>query len=185
MIDNKKKKQHTMSMPDGLEGLLRTVQEGNAKPANNAPAENEQKEEPKETQQPTQKSADNIQSLMTPKAGSVRFADPQSEAVIQASALLYPGVQAFSPYGNPSRPVPVPRLVADNSWDLFRGYMELYKRDTSKGKEIWINEDIRYELDKIKTASRSSMRLKTMVNAMLRTFLDLHHDEIEELLKHA
>lgn len=70
----------------------------------------------------------------------------------------------------------------NDSWLMFEGFLLKYKKDTSKGKEIWINEDIRYELDKIKTASRSSMKLKTMVNAMLETFLVMHKEEIQEIL---
>jgi len=125
-------------------------------------------------------------------AGLVRAAQEESQSPVQQTVVEEveetPRVQVVEktepePAPRAKRgPVPVQHIEADNSWELFKGYVEQYKRDTTKGKEIWINEDIRYELDKMKTASRSSMKLKTMVNAMLHTFMDLHRKEIEDLL---
>ena len=160
MVTNKNNKPK-ISMPDGLAGLVRAAQE---------------QSNPHVSTQPVQETP--VQAV--PQQPASVAPQPAQPLVSQPASAVE---AAVSPTPRQKRgPVPVQHIEADNSWDLFKGYVEQYKKDTTKGKEIWINEDIRYELDKMKTASRSSMKLKTMVNAMLHTFMDLHREEIEDLL---
>ena len=152
-----------MQIPDGLAGLVRAAQEESSV---NFDQTTEILTENKAPREPEQKENDKL-VVETKKTSEIEkkeeIKDPLKD--IPENSLLFEG--------------------SEESWNLFHDYLAIYKKDTSKGKEIWINEDIRYELDKIKTASRSTMKLKTMVNAMLHTFLIEHKNQIKKLLDNA
>lgn len=70
----------------------------------------------------------------------------------------------------------------DSEWDIYLKYLEYYRTDPTQGRECRINDDLRYELDRIRITSRSHMPLKAMVNAILNAFVEFHKDEIENIV---
>jgi hypothetical protein len=182
MVKKNMNSMHKMLVPDGLAGLVRAAQdESNVDSVDATPTF------VKEKMEATPKAEEHVASSKNATAKKKIIREVEVK-------MVHPDIQKADALENVDRAAVAKEAVEDipassmtfekkrDSWLMFKGFLLDYKKDTSKGKEIWINDDIRYELDKIKTASRSSMKLKTMVNAMLQTFLVMHKDEIQELL---
>ena len=190
MIKKTNSQHKKMNMPEGLAGLVRAAQQDSSvKPTT------EQQVEKVETVAPVVDNSAEIEARRQAEEASRReaaelaarqkAAEEAARAALEAEKAAEAARKKAAELSKPvisQTPVSLDNIESSESWKLFKNYVEQYKLDTSKGKEIWINADLRYELDKMKTASRSSMKLKTMVNAILHTFMDLHRKEIEDLL---
>lgn len=65
-------------------------------------------------------------------------------------------------------------------WQLFAEYADAYYRDTDKtrGVTVWIDDDVKDVLDKIKASGEVRVPIRHMVSAMCRIFIEQNKDDI-------
>lgn len=72
--------------------------------------------------------------------------------------------------------------VSDKTgWDRFIELAEHYKNEKQKGEPIWVDTGIKNELEHIKRASNLKIGVKSLMNGMLRAFMEQHGDELKKL----
>ncbi len=69
---------------------------------------------------------------------------------------------------------------ASDDWKKFVKYAEDYYTDESKGRgvTVWIDEDVKEVLDKIKSSGEVKVPVRHMVSSMCRIFIEEHKQEV-------
>lgn len=69
---------------------------------------------------------------------------------------------------------------ASEDWKKFVKYAEDYYTDESKGRgvTVWIDEDVKEVLDKIKSSGEVKVPVRHMVSSMCRIFIEEHKQEV-------
>ncbi len=67
-----------------------------------------------------------------------------------------------------------------DEWKKFVSYAEEYYTDESKGRgvTVWIDEDVKEVLDKIKSSGEVKVPVRHMVSSMCRIFIEEHKQEV-------
>lgn len=67
-----------------------------------------------------------------------------------------------------------------DEWKKFVSYAEDYYTDESKGRgvTVWIDEDVKEVLDKIKSSGEVKVPVRHMVSSMCRIFIEEHKQEV-------
>lgn len=67
----------------------------------------------------------------------------------------------------------------EEMWDCFVDNVQYYKENATKGQAIWIDDDIKDTLEMMKGGPLKSS-VKTLANAMLRTFIEQNKENCKK-----
>lgn len=73
---------------------------------------------------------------------------------------------------------------ATDGWSRFNDYAHQYNdvEGKSRGVTVWIDEDIKAALEKIKTTGACNVPVRHLVSAAVRTFIEEHKTEIQKAM---
>ncbi len=86
-----------------------------------------------------------------------------------------------------SSAVPVNESViespADDSqmWMDFKSYMVTYTGVKEQGSAVWLPSDVKKRLDKVRGSAKRNIPVRTMVSAIVMSFLDEYEKGIKEM----
>ena len=74
---------------------------------------------------------------------------------------------------------------ATDGWSRFSDYAHQYNdvEGKSRGATVWIDEDVKAALDKIKSTGACNVPVRHLVSAAVRTFIEEHKAEIQKAME--
>lgn len=75
---------------------------------------------------------------------------------------------------------PAQKVSDDEDWNKFLTYAQNYYKDEGKdrGVTVWIDDEVKDVLDKIKSSGEVKVPVRHMVSAMCRIFIEEHKGEV-------
>lgn len=72
-----------------------------------------------------------------------------------------------------------------DGWSRFKDYAHQYNdvEEKSRGVTVWIDEEVKAALEKIKSTGACNIPVRHLVSAAVRTFIEEHKDEIQSAMK--
>lgn len=73
---------------------------------------------------------------------------------------------------------------ATDGWSRFKDYASKYNEveGKSRGATVWIDEDVKAALEKIKSTGACNVPIRHLVSAAVRTFIEEHKEKIQEAI---
>lgn len=79
--------------------------------------------------------------------------------------------------------VPIASQATDG-WSRFKDYATQYNEveGKSRGATVWIDEEVKAALEKIKSTGACNVPVRHLVSAAVRTFIEEHKEKIQEAI---
>lgn len=73
---------------------------------------------------------------------------------------------------------------ATDGWSRFKDYATQYNEveGKSRGATVWIDEEVKAALEKIKSTGACNVPVRHLVSAAVRTFIEEHKEKIQEAI---
>lgn len=74
--------------------------------------------------------------------------------------------------------------TATDGWSRFSDYAHQYNdvEGKSRGVTVWIDEEVKAALEKIKSTGACNVPVRHLVSAAVRTFIEEHKEEIQKAM---
>ena len=162
------KKKTSVILPGGIAGLVQNAQQGNQQPLISEPesiANTISAEKPTKT---------------VSQPGSISKANPAKTS--GNKKVKTTDNKATSNPNNDRAYSLTPKNSADESWQMFLDMAHDYKQRQAPIATIYIDEELKRVLDRLKTAGPSRLSTTSIVSSIVARFIFDHEREIKELL---